>query len=94
MANIIRSRYSDVTNSRIENVSCIMNRLLKLLVGAGLVLTVIFALLHLGTERHPRAIAVNEPPMECEDTPEITNNCVNDEDTDAAPELTPADTPG
>lgn len=94
MANITRSRYSDATNGRIENVSCIMNRLLKLLVGASLVLMVIFALLHLGTERHPRAIAVNEPPMECEDVPEITNNCVSDDDADAVPELTPADTPG
>lgn len=68
-----------------------MNRLLKLLVGACLVLTALFVLLHLGADRHPRAIAVNEPPMECEDTPEIANDCVNDDDanTDAVLELLP-----
>ncbi len=55
-----------------------------------------FVLLHLGADRHPRAIAVNEPPMECEDTPEIANDCVNDDDanTDAVLELLPPGSPG
>ncbi|AHY07157.1 hypothetical protein MXM81_02060 [Serratia plymuthica] len=73
-----------------------MNRLFKLLVGVCLVLVASFTLLHLGSDRHPRAIAVNEPPMECEDTPDIATDCVNDDDAsaDAAPELTPPDTRG
>jgi hypothetical protein len=73
-----------------------MNRLLKLLVGTCVVLTVIFALLHLGADRNPRAIAVNEPPMECEDAPDIASDCVNDDDASDDPvlELTPPDTPG
>ncbi|AGP46980.1 hypothetical protein ACOMDM_10640 [Serratia plymuthica] len=74
-----------------------MNRLFKLLVGVCVVLVASFTLLHLGTDRHPRAIAVNEPPMECEDTPDIANDCVNDDDdtsADPAPELTPPNTQG
>ncbi|MGO3397534.1 MAG: hypothetical protein ACTINL_13660 [Serratia proteamaculans] len=96
MAKIPHSRYSDATNGRVETVPRIMNRLLKLLVGACVVLTVIFSLLHLGVDRHPRAIAVNEPPMDCEDTPEITNDCVSDDDADvdAVPDLTPPGSPG
>jgi hypothetical protein len=96
MANMLRSRYPDAINGRVETASRIMNRLLKLLVGACIVLVAIFALLHLGADRHPRAIAVNEPPMECEDTQEITSDCVNDDDanTDAVPELTPSSTQG
>ncbi|MGO4744040.1 hypothetical protein [Serratia quinivorans] len=96
MANILRSRYSDATNGRVETAFRIMNRLLKFLVGACLALTTIFVLFHLVADRHPRAIAVNEPPMECEDTPEITHDCVDDDDTgtDATLELTPPGTPG
>ncbi|WP_261094992.1 hypothetical protein [Serratia quinivorans] len=96
MANMPRSRYSDATNGRVETASRIMNRLLKLLVGVCIVLVAIFAVLHLGADRHPRAIAVNEPPIECEDTQEITSDCVNDDDTntDALPELTPSSTQG
>ncbi|VEA65411.1 Uncharacterised protein [Serratia plymuthica] len=74
-----------------------MNRLFKLLVGVCVVLVASFALLHLGTDRHPRAIAVNEPSMECEDAPDIANGCVNDDDdasADPAPELTPPNTQG
>ncbi|MEE4409618.1 MULTISPECIES: hypothetical protein [unclassified Serratia (in: enterobacteria)] len=73
-----------------------MNRLFKLLVGVCVVLVASFVLLHFGTDRHPRAIAVNEPPMECEDAPDIANDCVNDDDTSAnpAPELTPPNTQG
>lgn len=74
-----------------------MNRLFKLLVGVCVILVASFALLHLGTDRHPRAIAVNEPPMECEDTPDIANDCANDSDdasADAVPELTPPNTQG
>jgi len=34
--------------------------------------------------------------MECEDTPEITNDCVSDDDADvdAVPDLTPPGSPG
>jgi hypothetical protein len=96
MANITHSRYPDAINGRVETTSRIMNRLLKLLVGVCIVLVAIFALLHLGADRHPRAIAVNEPPIECEDTQEITSDCVNDDDanTDVLPELTPSSTQG
>lgn len=96
MAHLIHSRYSDATNGRVETASRIMNRLLKLLVGVCIVLVAIFALLHLGADRRPRAIAVNEPPIECEDTQEITSDCVNDDDanTDVLPELTPSSTQG
>ena len=96
MAKIPHSRYSDATNGRVETVPRIMNRLLKSLVGVCIVLVAIFALLHLGADRHPRAIAVNEQPIECEDTQEITSDCVNDDDanTDALPDLTPASTQG
>jgi len=75
-----------------------MNRLFKLLVGVCVVLVASFALLHLGTDRHPRAIAVNEPPMECENTPDIANDCENDDNDDTsadpAPELTLPNTQG
>ncbi|MGQ8774652.1 hypothetical protein ACUTQ5_09535 [Serratia sp. NA_112.1] len=69
---------------------------MKLLVGVCIMLVAIFAVLHLGADRHPRAIAVNEPPIECEDAQEITSACVNDDDadTDALPELTPSSTQG
>ncbi|WP_240780333.1 hypothetical protein [Serratia proteamaculans] len=69
---------------------------MKLLVGVCIVLVAIFALIHLGADRHPRAIAVNEPPIECEDSQEITSDCVNDDDanTDALVELSPSSTQG
>ncbi len=98
MAKLARYRYSVATNGCIETHPRIMNRLFKLLVGVCVVLVASFVLLHLGTDRHPRAIAVNEPPMECEDTPDIANDCVNDNDDDTsadpAPELTPPNTQG
>ncbi|WP_262370328.1 hypothetical protein [Serratia marcescens] len=46
----------------------------------------VYGLVHFGARSVPRAIAVNEAPLGCEDEPELTDEC-RDEDEAPADEF-------
>ncbi|AKL39616.1 hypothetical protein AB6V67_18135 [Serratia marcescens] len=60
-----------------------MNRLLAVLVVLCAVLATLYGLVHFGARSVPRAIAVNEAPLGCEDEPELAGECNGEEETPA-----------
>ncbi|ELQ9310814.1 hypothetical protein R3D73_003805 [Serratia marcescens] len=58
-----------------------MNRLLAVLVVLCAVLATLYGLVHFGARSVPRAIAVNEAPLGCEDEPELAGECNGEEET-------------
>ncbi|MCP1106459.1 hypothetical protein M6G53_13815 [Serratia nevei] len=60
-----------------------MNRLLAVLVVVCAVLATLYGLVHFGARSVPRAIAVNEAPLECEDETEPTGECGSEDDAPA-----------
>ncbi|BEN87713.1 MULTISPECIES: hypothetical protein [Serratia] len=60
-----------------------MNRLLAVLVVLCAVLATLYGLVHFGARSMPRAIAVNEAPLGCEDEPELAGECNGEEETPA-----------
>ncbi|QLJ65780.1 hypothetical protein HP437_11575 [Serratia marcescens] len=60
-----------------------MNRLLTVLVVLCAVLATLYGLVHFGARSVPRAIAVNEAPLGCEDEPELAGECNGEEETPA-----------
>ncbi|HIE0763629.1 TPA: hypothetical protein ACXJN2_000420 [Serratia marcescens] len=60
-----------------------MNRLLAVLVVVCAVLATLYGLVHFGGRSVPRAIAVNEAQLGCEDEPELTGECNGEDETPA-----------
>ncbi|BEM27935.1 hypothetical protein SME05J_15050 [Serratia marcescens] len=60
-----------------------MNRLLAVLVVLCAVLATLYGLVHFGARSVPRAIAVNEAPLGCEDEPELAGECNGEDETPA-----------
>jgi hypothetical protein len=60
-----------------------MNRLLAVLVVLCAVLATLYGLVHFGARSVPRAIAVNEASLGCEDEPELAGECNAEEETPA-----------
>ncbi len=60
-----------------------MNRLLAVLVVVCAVLATLYGLVHFGGRSVPRAIAVNEAQLGCEDEPEFAGECNGEDETPA-----------
>ncbi len=60
-----------------------MNRLLAALIVACAALATLYGLVHFGARSVPRAIAVNEAPLGCEDEPELAGECGDDDESPA-----------
>ncbi|MBO1808458.1 hypothetical protein J4G53_09225 [Serratia ureilytica] len=60
-----------------------MNRLLAALIVACAALATLYGLVHFGARSVPRAIAVNEAPLGCEDEPELAGECGDDDEAPA-----------
>ncbi len=60
-----------------------MNRLLAVLVVLCAVLAMLYGRVHFGARSVPRAIAVNEAPLGCEDEPELAGECNGEDETPA-----------
>ncbi|OKB65860.1 hypothetical protein BHU62_15715 [Serratia marcescens] len=60
-----------------------MNRLLAVLVVLCAVLATLYGLVHFGARSVPRAIAVTEMQLGCEDEPELANDCSGEDDAPA-----------
>lgn len=60
-----------------------MNRLLAVLVVLCAVLATLYGRVHFGVRSVPRAIAVNEAPLGCEDEPELAGECNGEDETPA-----------
>lgn len=60
-----------------------MNRLVAVLVVLCAVLATLYGRVHFGARSVPRAIAVNEAPLGCEDEPELAGECNGEDETPA-----------
>lgn len=60
-----------------------MNRLLTALIVVCLALATLYGRVHFGARSVPRAIAVNETPLGCEDEPEPAGECNGEDETPA-----------
>lgn len=60
-----------------------MNRLLAVLVVVCAVLATLYGLVHFGARSVPRAIAVNETQLGCEDESELAGECNSEDETPA-----------
>ncbi len=76
------SRYSETSLFQLRLMQK-MNRLLAVLVVVCAALATLYGLVHFGARSVPRAIAVNEAPLGCEDEPELTAECSGEDEAPA-----------